>query len=166
MQLWKDRQTEEKLFSLQTWTCLKKAREKRRPASTCGICGHFFWSNGQSRLTYDASPWIILSGSRDEDERAQNRQDKQTKRKQYIQLYIHQRFQASFLSSARTKSWMRTGWGHLMRSWILAGTASKKYATPTYGGKLLPCFQIKKKVTNEHYDQYYPRRPKGGPLGQ
>ena len=53
-----------------------------------------------------------------------------------------------------------------MTSWILAGTASKKYATPTYGEKLLPCFQIKKKVTNEHYDQYYPRRPKGGPLGQ
>lgn len=97
--------------------------------------------------------------SGDEHERAQN---KQTKRKQYI----HQRFQASFLSSARTKSWMRTGWGHLIRSWILARTASKKYATPTYGGKLVPCFQIKKKVTNEHYDQNHSRRPKGGPLGQ
>lgn len=52
-----------------------------------------------------------------------------------------------------------------MRSWILAGTASKKYATPTYGGKLLPYFQIKKKVTNEHYDQLHPRRSTGGPLG-
>lgn len=52
-----------------------------------------------------------------------------------------------------------------MRSWILAGTTSKNYATPTYGGKLLPYFQMKKKVTNEHYDQYYPRRSTGGPLG-
>ena len=83
---------------------LKKAREKRRPASTYGICGHFFWSNGQSRITYYACcyacPWIISSGSGDENERAQN---KKTKRKQYI----HQRFQASFLSSVRNKSWMR-----------------------------------------------------------
>lgn len=41
-QLWRDRQTEEQLFSLQPWTCLKKAREKRLPACTYGICGQSF----------------------------------------------------------------------------------------------------------------------------
>lgn len=110
-QLWKHRQTEENVLVFKLEHAWKKSAKSGDPRLHTGYVDTSFGQRTEQNN--------LLRMSVNNTERKTN---KQTKRKQYI----HQRFQASFLSSARTKSWMRTGWGHLMTSWILAGTASKK----------------------------------------